>query len=308
MKKIVVLGATGMLGHKVCQTLASEGHRVVGCMRGDAARARSFAPVFEDVELVGGVDVLADGDLEAEIERQAPDFLVNAVGLVKQLDQASDPYLAVAVNALLPHRLARACERCGTRLIHVSTDCVFSGSRGGYRETDLPDAEDLYGRSKALGETTAAEPAAVTLRTSFIGRELEPPTHGLIEWFLAARGRRVRGFAGVVYSGLTSRELARVVALLVAGDHRLCGVYQVASAPITKADLLELAREAYGLDVEIERVAEPASDRSMVMGPFTDATGYRAPSWRAMIGDMAHDPTPYDDIPIHPRRERETEA
>ena len=181
MKTTVVLGATGMLGHKVCQVLASSGHRVVGCLRGDVASALALGPVFEGVELVGGLDVLAGDDLEREIELRSPDVVVNAVGLVKQLEEAGDPYLAVAINSLLPHRLAGVCERTGARLIHISTDCVFDGRRGGYVETDLPNAQDLYGRSKALGETTPAEPAALTLRTSFIGRELTEPRHGLVE-------------------------------------------------------------------------------------------------------------------------------
>jgi dTDP-4-dehydrorhamnose reductase len=173
---------------------------------------------------------------------------------------------------------------------------VFDGRKGAYVETDLPDAQDLYGRSKALGETTMNEPAALTLRTSFVGRELTAPKHGLVEWFLSQAGGRVRGFAGVVYTGLTSRELARVVELLVDSDPGLAGVYHVASAPITKLELLELIRAVYELDIDIEEVAEPRSDRSLVMGPFTQATGYQAPAWDQMVLDMYHDPTPYDDL------------
>ena len=296
MKKIVVLGATGMLGHKACQLLAARGHHVVGCLRDTVESVRDRASVFEGVELVGEVDVLRAGLLERVVEAQAPDFVLNAVGLVKQLDEASDPYLAVAINSLLPHRLARACDSVGVRLIHVSTDCVFNGRRGGYRETELTDAEDLYGRSKALGETSSDEQAALTLRTSFIGRELRPPAHGLLEWFLGERGRSVRGFAEVVYSGLTSRELSRVVGLVVERDPGLSGVAHVAGDPITKYDLLELIRTEYDLDVEIERVEEPRLDRSLVMERFSKATGYRAPSWSEMVREMRRDPTPYDDV------------
>lgn len=285
-----------MLGHKVCQRLAAGGHHVVGGLRNDVASVRRFAPVFDSVELVGGLDVLADGVVEDEIAYRTPDFVINAVGLVKQLDEASDPYLAVAINSFLPHRLAKVCERVGARLIHISTDCVFDGRRGGYRETDSRDADDLYGRSKALGETTGAEAAALTLRTSFIGRELKTPAHGLVEWFLGEERGRVRGFARAIYSGLTSRELARVIRLVVDSDPGLVGVHHVASKPISKYDLLKLIRRVYGLSIEIEEVDKPVIDRSLVMRSFSDATGYRAPSWADMVRDMYRDPTPYDEF------------
>lgn len=297
MKKIVVLGATGMLGHKTCQILAAEGHQVVGSLRDDAGSVRRrFESVFHDVELLGNLDVLTPGGVEGEIERQAPDFVVNAIGLVKQLDDASDPLLAVAINSLLPHRLANACERAGARLIHISTDCVFDGTKGNYRETDFRDADDLYGRSKALGETRGRQASAVTLRTSFIGRELKADTHGLVEWFLAQEGGRVRGFAGAIYTGLTSLELARVIAHLVEEDPGLAGVHQVASSPISKYDLLKLIRDVYGLDIEIDRVTDPKIDRSLVMSSWTTATGYRSPDWETMIQEMHDDPTPYDEL------------
>ena len=291
MSKILVLGAGGMLGHKVCQGLG--GHDVVGTLRGPAAALDAFPEAFGGVRLRGGLDVLDDRALAAAFEEEAPEAVVNCVGLVKQHREADDAYLAVALNALLPHRLARLCARHRARLVHISTDCVFSGDRGAYREADATDARDLYGRSKALGETGPGA-AAVTLRTSFIGRELKPPTHGLVEWFLAQRGGAVDGFARVIYSGLTSLELAGVVRLVVERGAGLSGVVHVASEPISKYDLLMLVGEIYGLDVEVRRAEAPVCDRSMVMGALTEATGYSCPGWSEMITAMRDDPTPYD--------------
>jgi dTDP-4-dehydrorhamnose reductase len=295
MGKILVLGAGGMLGHKLCQRLGGQEHDVVGVTRQPAAAYDVYRGLFDGVRLVGGVDVLDDETLKTTLHREEPDFVINCIGLVKQHDQAGDPYLAIAINSLLPHRLARLSAAIDARLVHISTDCVFDGRRGRYRESDLSDARDLYGRSKALGETGPGQPAAVTLRTSFIGRELAPPRRGLLEWFLAQQGGSIDGYAGVIYSGLTSLELADVIGRVVdEGAQQLCGVHHVAGEPIAKYDLLELVREIYGLDVEIRKVDEPVLDRSLEMGLFSAKTGYRAPAWPEMIRRMKEDPTPYD--------------
>jgi len=281
-----------MLGHKVCQAFA--GHERLGLIRGSAARCDAHSPVFDGVELVDGVDVLDGEALERVLRRLAPEAIVNCVGLVKQHEAAEDPYLAVSLNSLLPHRLARLGEEIGARLVHISTDCVFDGGRGGYRETDRCDATDLYGRSKALGETTAGQGSAVTLRTSFIGRELGDSPHGLLEWLLRRDGGVVNGFARSIYSGLTSVELAAVIRRVVERHPELTGVYQVGGAPISKYDLLRLIGEIYGLEIEIRRTEEPVIDRSLVSEALRRATGYEAPSWREMIRMTFEDPTPYD--------------
>lgn len=292
MSRILVLGAAGMLGHKVCQALAD--HDVVGTVRGAPSELERFSPIFDGVELIGGLDVLDDPALRETFRRARPDFVVNCVGLVKQLEEADDAYLAISINSLLPHRLARLCDEVAARLIHISTDCVFDGRRGGYVEEDLTDARDLYGRTKALGETVAGETSALTLRTSFIGRELKPKTHGLVEWFLDQEGGCVDGFSKVIYSGLTSLELASVVRRLIEQTRALTGVFQVASEPITKYDLLRLIRQTYDLEVDIRSAAEPVSDRSMSAQAFFGATGYAAPPWERMVKEMRADPTSYE--------------
>lgn len=292
MGRIAILGAAGMLGHKVCQAFAR--HERIGLVRRPAADYADHRRILAGVELVGGIDALDGDSLEIALRRLVPDAVVNCVGLVKQHEAAEDPYLAVSLNALLPHRLARLAAELGARLVHISTDCVFDGSRGRYRESDRSDATDLYGRSKALGETTSGQAAAVTLRTSFIGRELWRPTHGLLEWLLGRAGGSVNGFAGSIYSGLTALELAGVIRRVVEGHPELVGVYQVGGPPISKYDLLRLIAETYGLEIEIRRVEEPVIDRSLVTEAFRQATGYEAPSWREMIVQTYQDATPYN--------------
>ena len=294
MSRVLVLGAGGMLGHKLCQCLSE--HEIVGTVKKDARYYDKHHHIFKNVKLIGDVDVLDNEKLEQTIRNVAPDVIINCIGIVKQLKEANNAFLSIAINSLLPHKLAILCDDIGTRLITISTDCVFDGTRGGYRENDFSDASDLYGKSKFLGETTSEETAAVTLRTSFIGRELTTPTHGLIEWFLAQQNKAVRGFEKAIYSGFTSIELARIIALIIKNYPDICGVYQVASKPITKYNLLCLVKEIFDLDVNITRDRDFCCDLSLNMDRFTQTTGYIAPSWKEMIRKMYKDPTDYDSM------------
>jgi dTDP-4-dehydrorhamnose reductase len=296
MATLLILGANGMLGHKMCQQLS--GHVKVATVRGSqeypSKLTKRFPEIFRDVRLLEGVDFLQSGSVERALDAVRPDVVVNCAGIVKQAPAATSAYHSVAINAYLPHLLAKYCAERDCRLIHISTDCVFSGSRGRYVEDDPADALDLYGRSKALGETGASDGNSLTLRTSIIGREIGRPCHGLLEWFLARRGESVRGFTRAVFSGLTTIELARVVQEIIDDHSDLCGLFHVASQSISKHDLLHLLRRIYGMNTEIEPDDELVCDRSLVMGKFTAATGYEAPSWKAMVERMQRDPTPYD--------------
>jgi dTDP-4-dehydrorhamnose reductase len=294
--RILILGATGMLGHKLCQLLPRDGFDVVGTVRRADDPTAKQPDIFGGCRIATNVDVLDDRRLDVAVREVDPAAIVNCVGIVKQLREANDAYLCAALNAYLPHKLARLCGQQGRRLIHISTDCVFDGTRGSYRETDESDARDLYGRSKFLGETTADEAAAVTLRTSIIGREIGSPTHGLLDWFLAeARaGRPVRGFARAIYTGFTTIELARVISLVVRHRPPIHGLFHVASPPISKLDLLELVRREFSLSIEIARDDAFVCDRSLVMSRFTAETGYAAPSWERMIAELREDKTNYE--------------
>lgn len=290
---IVVLGGAGMLGHKLFQVLRE---RFPGTIA--TTRENVHVPPLSGVTLLAGSDVLSGVDvldfdaLRTRLEKLAPDVIVNCVGVIKQRDEAKRAIPSITLNALFPHRLAEAAAAWGGRIIHFSTDCVFSGRRGSYREKDPPDADDLYGRAKFLGEV--ATPNAITLRTSIIGRELTEH-RSLLDWFLSQRGKKVRGFRKVIYSGITTNEMANVVSLIIRSFPTLSGLFQVISDPITKYDLLLLIRDAYGLEIEVEPDDREVSDRSMRGERFHEATGWRAPSWPDMVGTLAADPTPYDE-------------
>ncbi len=284
MTRVLVLGATGMLGHVVVRELA-ERFEIHATAR-DPEQARDVAAVTLHPFSAGAA---GDG-LDALMESVAPAAVINCVGLVKQLPIASDPIAAITVNALLPHRIARAAERADARLVHVSTDCVFTGRvpiPQRYRESDPADAEDLYGRSKLLGEVHAAP--HVTLRTSIIGPEREGTATGLLEWFRAQPGPTVGGFTRAIWSGLTTVALARVIGEVIADHPELTGLYQVAAEPITKFDLLERLNDALGTGHTIRPVDEPVVNRALDGSRFAEATSIQIPSWDAMIGEIGRE-------------------
>lgn len=280
--KILVLGASGMLGNAMLRVMsAQEAWSVFGTVRGADPALHAAAP---RAVLIPGVHADQPDSLLAVFAQARPDVVINCVGLVKLLSNAEDPLVAVPINTLLPHRLARMCEVAGARLVHVSTDCVFSGKQGNYTEFDLADAQDVYGRSKLLGEVDY--PHAVTLRTSIIGHELRS-AHGLIDWFLSQQAR-VKGYTEAVFSGLPTCELARVVRDFVIPHARLRGVYHVAAEPISKYELLQLVNRAYGKALEIEPDDRVKIYRSLNAVRFREATGYVAPSWPELVARM-HD-------------------
>ena len=279
--RILVLGVSGMLGNAMFRTL-SEGAvvEVFGTARSSSV-LRQFAPDAAS-KVITGVDVENQDSLARVFSKVKPQVVVNCIGLIKQLADANDPLQALPINAMLPHRLARLCELGSARLIHVSTDCVFSGTKGNYRESDPTDATDLYGRSKHLGEVTY--PHTITLRTSIIGHEL-CSAHALLGWFLAQEGR-VKGYTKAVFSGLPTVELARVVRDVVLPMPEISGLYHVASAPISKYDLLRLVADVYGKNIEIIPDDDLVIDRSLNAERFREATGYVTPPWDELVKRM----------------------
>ncbi|BCQ64591.1 dTDP-4-dehydrorhamnose reductase [Pseudomonas sp. NFPP10] len=277
--KVLVLGITGMLGSTVFKVFSQDPqHEVWGTVRSLSALRHSS--VADLSRVLSGVDVLDQDALTAAMLRVRPDVVINCVGLIKQLADAKDPLTALPINAMLPHRLAKLCALSGARLLHVSTDCVFSGRKGGYLETDVSDAEDLYGKSKYIGELHE-EPHAITLRTSIIGHELSSD-HSLVDWFLSQQGS-VRGFSRAIFSGLPTVELARVMKDYVLPHPQLNGLYHVAAEPIAKSDLLALIARQYEKTIDIHPDAKLVIDRSLNSERFTHATGYKAPSWPQLI-------------------------
>lgn len=279
MARVLVLGVTGMLGSAVFKTFSSSSeHEVWGTLR--SAGGLQYFPAANYGRLLAGVDVLDQDSLVAVLAKVRPDVVINCVGLIKQLADANDPLTALPVNAMLPHRLARLCALSDARLIQISTDCVFSGQTGGYLESHVSDASDLYGKSKYIGELHDV-PNAVTLRTSIIGHELNS-SHSLVDWFLSQQGS-TRGFSKAIFSGLPTVELARVMKDFVIPHPELNGLYHVSADPIAKLDLLKLIASQYGKSIEIRPDAALVIDRSLNSERFTQATGYKAPTWPQLI-------------------------
>jgi dTDP-4-dehydrorhamnose reductase len=288
MTKILILGATGMLGHKLMQILSKK-HTVTGTLRGEVSTL-SDNPVFTGMHLTGNTRADDPGTIEEAITRTGPDVVINCIGIVKQLPAAQDPLASIAINALFPHQLAKICRTRHIRLVHVSTDCVFSGNRGGYTEDDPSDAEDLYGKTKFLGEV--GRPDCLTIRTSIIGREIGT-AHGLVEWFLNQRGKTVPGYKKAIFSGVTTNALAGIMDEIIVTYPDLDGLVQVASRPVAKYDLLVLIKKVYGLDIGIVPDETVINNRSLSPAKLERETKIKIPSWEYMIEEMYRDPTPY---------------
>lgn len=276
--RILVLGASGMLGNAVVRVLSEKADlQVFGTVR--AASGKRFFDSRVGENLIPGVDVLDTDSLTQAFIKARPDVVINCVGLVKQLAAADDPLQAIPINTLLPHRLANFCEVARARLVHISTDCVFSGDKGGYLESDSSDAEDLYGKSKFLGEVSY--PNSITLRTSIIGHELQN-AHSLIDWLLAQEGS-CRGYTEAIFSGVPTVVLAHIIRDVVLPRPELFGLYHVAAKPIAKFDLIKLVAKVYGKKIEIIPDDKLKIDRSLNGTRFAEAFGYVVPDWEEMI-------------------------
>ncbi|WP_413794632.1 MULTISPECIES: dTDP-4-dehydrorhamnose reductase family protein [unclassified Pseudomonas] len=277
--KILVLGITGMLGSAVFRQIHGDSrYEVWGSLRHPNG-ARHFSEDSHS-SLISNVDVLDHDSLVAVMSRVRPDVVINCIGLIKQLSDAKDPLSALPINAMLPHRIAKLCALSNTRLIHISTDCVFSGRKGFYTEEDVSDAEDLYGKSKYIGELHN-DANAVTLRTSIIGHELGSH-YSLVDWFLSQAGP-VKGYEKAIFSGLPTVELARVIRDYVIPNPALTGLYHVSSNPIDKFSLLKMVAKVYEKEIDIIPDDQVSIDRSLDSSKFQSASGYLPPSWLELV-------------------------
>jgi dTDP-4-dehydrorhamnose reductase len=283
----LVLGGSGMLGHKLCQILSAD-FDVSATFR---SASTDLPELYGSTRPIGGVDALAFDTVAGAVETARPDVVVNAIGIVKQRAAALDPVLSISVNSLFPHRLAALCTASHARLIHFSTDCVFSGRRGNYTESDEPDPVDLYGRSKLLGEV--AGPGMLTIRTSIIGRELENMT-GLLEWFLSRAGTRVPGYAKTIWSGVTTNFMAAVVGKLARTRSDVSGIFNLSGPPLSKYELLRRLNEVFGTATTVERDETVVSDRSLNSDRFWSRTGLKQPNWDDMLSELVEDSRLYE--------------
>lgn len=278
--RILILGGDGMLGHRLFMHLRNN-HETKATLRRELGAYEPYG-LFTPDNSYAGVEARDTDRLLEIMAGFRPEAVVNAVGIVKQRASAKEAIPSLEINSLLPHRLSLICKAAGARLVHMSTDCVFSGRKGSYTEEDVPDASDLYGRTKLLGEV--ADAGCVTLRTSIIGLELAR-RESLIEWFLAQRGG-IRGFTKAIYTGLTTAEMSRVIERVITEHPDLSGVWQVASEPISKHDLLARFSEVLGRDIRIVPDDSVRIDRSLSPVAFEEATGYHAPGWNEMLKEL----------------------
>lgn len=282
MKKVLILGGSGMLGHALFAHLSTQKALTVYATTRTAYGLTPWFPASYTNKVREGVDADKFDTVLDTITDIQPDIVLNCIGLIKQVKTADDPLSAKTINSQFPHQVSKICQTTGAKMIHFSTDCVFDGKKGGYKEDDPSNADDLYGQSKFLGEVDF--PHCVTLRTSIIGHELRG-LHGLIEWFLSQEGF-VRGFTNAIYSGFPTIELAHIICEIVISNPDLQGVYHVSSSPISKYELLKLVAEKYGKHIIIEPYSDYFVDRSLDSSKFQKTTQYCPPTWPELVDKM----------------------
>lgn len=295
--KILVLGASGLLGHTIFRILSETTQwSVRGAVRNPRTR-ELFPPALTERTVLCG-DLEHQSELEKTIAGVEPDVVINCLSVAKSELREENLRKVLSNLSVLPQRIAHACAESGARLIHFSSDGVFSGTKGGYSEDDPPDAMDVYGMAKFLGEVR--DPHTISIRTSMVGHELQA-ANGLLEWFLAQQ-TECKCFTRAVFSGLPTTELARMIRDVVLDKRELFGIYHVAARPISKFNLLQLVAEVYEKRIELIPDDRVVIDRSLNTDRFRAATGYEPPPWPELIKTMHadhlrskdHQPTPQE--------------
>lgn len=287
--KILILGGSGLLGHKLVQVLSKK-FDVWATLR-DGFPEYDRLNIFERRKVFENICAEDFEKVSRVIRTAKPDVIINAVGVIKQKAEARDVVKTLEVNAIFPHKVARSANEINARFISFSTDCVFDGSKGNYTEEDRPNATDLYGLSKYLGEVD--EDGCLTLRTSIIGREIST-SRSLVEWFLSNQGGTVKGFSNAIYSGFPTIVVARLISDIIENHQNLSGIYHLSSEPINKFDLLKLIGEKLKLDINIEPFEDFKIDRSLNSDKFRQATNFQPDQWEILIEQMLEDETPYE--------------
>ena len=278
--KILILGGDGMLGHQLLNYF-KEKFEVKVTLR-KKINEYSQHKIFTYDNSFGDVDVRDFEKLASVIGYFKPNILINAVGIVKQRKDSKEIIPSLEINALLPHKLSLECGKYNTRVIHISTDCVFSGKTGMYDEQSFADADDIYGRTKYLGELSLNN--CLTLRTSIIGRELSRHK-SLLDWFLAQSGS-IKGYRNAIFSGFTTIELARIIEMMILKYPEASGTYNVSSEPINKYNLLKMISEVLNHNIEIVADEEFFCNRSLSSELFRKSFNYTPPSWLSMISEL----------------------
>jgi len=281
--RILILGASGMLGHKLWSFLPSRFPMTYAAIRGCRDDYKELDLFKDEGRVIEKVDALNFPGLEKVLDKIRPDIVLDCIGVTKRKEKTGDTDIVIALNTLLPHRLAAWGAKNNAKIINFSTDCVFDGKIGSYTEESAASAADIYGKTKAGGELKDGN--TLTLRSSFIGTELSQGSE-LLEWFLAQSGI-VKGYRNAIYSGFTTLELCRIVQKLLVDFPQARGLYNVSSEPISKFDLLMLIKEKMDLNIEIVPDDNFFCNRSLDSSKFRREFGYTPPSWEKMIDELA---------------------
>ena len=287
--KVLIFGGMGMLGHKVWQVFEPVFDTWM-TVRISVNQCMKF-PFFNPSKVIENINANTFESVERVVNIVRPQVIINCIGIVKKLKESESPIPAITINSLLPHWLEELSISYDIRLIHISTDCVFSGKKGNYNEEDLPDAYDLYGRTKLLGEVTGKN--SLTIRTSMIGYELQR-TVGFLEWFLSQRGKKIKGYKNAIFSGFTTSVLAEILSDIILNHPYLSGLYHVSSYPISKFELLNLIKKVFQLDIEIEPNEDFFCNRSLDFSKFRAKTNYYPPTWEEMVNQLREETAKYE--------------
>jgi dTDP-4-dehydrorhamnose reductase len=283
--RILILGVSGLIGHKLLQELSSN-FEVFGTLHKSKVQYGNLS-LFSGNNIIENIDVAEFEILKDVLYAVNPDVILNCVGITKRKIIVNNPLNALIINSVFPHQLANWAKINHKRVIHFSTDCVFDGRIGNYNELSLTTAEDTYGRTKALGEINYDH--SLTIRSSFIGQELFDRTE-LLDWFLAQNGKQIKGFKNTFYSGVSTIFMARVITNIISNFPDLSGLYQLApEKSISKYELLNIAQKAFNVNIEIipdeEHVHRPTLDASKLKNEIN----LIIPSWKEMMQELASD-------------------
>lgn len=284
-KRVLLLGATGMLGGYLVKALPEH-------FKTYSPKPRN-GETFIRPENIGWLSTHLDlsnlKSLDGLLEECAPDVIINCIAVTPNSNAAADPIENINVNSLFPHLIARSASRYACKLIHFSTDGVFSGKRGNYAECDLPDPPDIYGRSKLLGEVVGDN--CLSLRTTFYG--LSSGNKGLLDWLFTQRGGHVKGYKNYIFSGLSMGALASAVIAIIGKPIFPSGLYHLGGPPTSKYDLLTMVSERFRLNITVEPVLTPVANRSLDSSRFWEMIGEDMPQSVAMLEGIYQDNAGY---------------
>jgi len=287
--KILILGGDGMIGHKMAQVLSNFNHQIIVSIREQRELTKQC---FSSQVKVFFNDFLKENALNF-LDKVNPDVIVNAIGVTIRRGAAENIADTIYLNSFFPHQLANWSEIHNKRLIHFSTDCVFSGYEGSYSEDSTPNALDYYGKTKGLGEVFSKN--TLTLRSSMIGPELFNKTE-LFEWVINNKEKEINGFTRVMYSGVTTFYMARLVADLIQNHKDLNGIYNIASNPISKFELLHLINDNFDLGLFINKDQNTISNKTLNASKIEDELGIKSPSWNELIIELKKDYMHFIDL------------